>query len=500
MSTQHPDCASLPDFVKGDIFSNDDEVAEAANAFKIGCDEQLWDWEGKEVDTHVVRKLLSADERFFRENALGKDVFITYRIPNPEVEGAERKLVVEALESIPRNFDVAKKFYGNCEPPIIEVALPMTTSHEQMLRVSSYYENVVVNKENMPVYGGIKLKEWIGEFNPKTVGVIPLIEDMQSILNTKGILGGFLANKNAEYTRPWIARSDTALNYGLVPSTLLVKFFLSCVAASEAETGVPHYPILATGAMPFRGGLNPDNVENFLEEYGAFKTYALQSSAKYDFEREKVAKMIDSLKKHSQHKAKEMGEDEKRGLLGIVEAFSGGYRKRVEGLAHVVNVVSGKVPNRRSRHLHIGLFGYSRNFSDSVKLPRAIKFAASLYSIGLPPEIIGISSLNAAESSGNKNGLDRLYVNLKGDLATVSGLVSKSAIKIACEKGLIGQETLDMVNEDIEAVESFGIEIGAKTLEEEQHQLLAKQIVSNIGDGKVTDRITEAAKIRKSLG
>lgn len=499
MSTQHPDCANLPDFVNGDVFSNDEEVFEALNAFRLGCDEQLWDWEGKEVDTHVVRKLLSLDEKFFRENVLGEDVFITYRIPNPEVEGAERKLVVEALESIPRNFDVARKFYGNGSAPIIEVALPMTTSHGQMLRVRSYYEDVVVNKENAPIHGGMKLKEWIGEFNPKTIGVIPLIEDMQSILNTEKILGDFLSAADVEYVRPWIARSDTALNYGLVPSMLLVKLFLSAVASSESKTGVPHHPILATGALPFRGGLNPDNVENFLKEYDAFKTYALQSSAKYDFGHEKVTGMIDAIKKHSQRKAVELGDDEKQMLLGLVERFSGVYRKRIEGLAHAVNIVSGKVPNRRSRHLHIGLFGYSRNFSDTVKLPRAIKFAASLYSIGLPPEIIGISSLNAAESGGN-NELSRFYTNLKEDLRMISGFISRSALKAASEKGLVDQKTLGMISEDIEAVESLGIEVGAKTLAEEEHELLAKRIVSDISGEKTTSRITEAAKIRRSLG
>ncbi|WP_202320331.1 phosphoenolpyruvate carboxylase [Archaeoglobus neptunius] len=43
------------------------------------------------------------------------------------------------------------------------------------------------------------------------------------------------------------------------------------------------------------------------------------------------------------------------------------------------------------RKLHTGLFGYARG--EEVKLPRAITFCASLYSIGFPPELIGLGEL-----------------------------------------------------------------------------------------------------------
>jgi phosphoenolpyruvate carboxylase len=59
----------------------------------------------------------------------------------------------------------------------------------------------------------------------------------------------------------------------------------------------------------------------------------------------------------------------------------------------LINEVAKYVPRRRKRKLHIGLFGYSRNL-DGVKLPRAISFCCSLYSLGIPPEIIGLDSLS----------------------------------------------------------------------------------------------------------
>jgi len=66
MSTQHPDNVAMPFFASGAPLSAEDEVREAYYAFShLGCDEQMWDFEGKEVDEHVVEKLLTQYEGFF---------------------------------------------------------------------------------------------------------------------------------------------------------------------------------------------------------------------------------------------------------------------------------------------------------------------------------------------------------------------------------------------------------------------------------------------------
>ena len=85
MSTQHPDNARMPEWSNNkSIIKNDDEIEEAFISFKnLGIKEVMWDAEGKDVDTHVIRKLFSKDSDFFRNNVLGRDLFLTYRIPNP---------------------------------------------------------------------------------------------------------------------------------------------------------------------------------------------------------------------------------------------------------------------------------------------------------------------------------------------------------------------------------------------------------------------------------
>src|SRR5436305_14611490 len=87
MSTQHPDNVAMPFFAQSAPLTAEDEVREAYYAFShLGCDEQMWDFEGKEVDDFVVEKLLSAHETFFREHRLGTDVRLAPRVPNPALE------------------------------------------------------------------------------------------------------------------------------------------------------------------------------------------------------------------------------------------------------------------------------------------------------------------------------------------------------------------------------------------------------------------------------
>ncbi|MBO0889208.1 phosphoenolpyruvate carboxylase, partial [Candidatus Bathyarchaeota archaeon] len=92
MSTQHPDNVNVPSWSESEVIDGNTEVFEAAHAFKdLGCQEVMWDAEGKDVDTRVVRKLLSKHWDYFANHVLGEDVFLTYRIPNPSIEPVEKK-------------------------------------------------------------------------------------------------------------------------------------------------------------------------------------------------------------------------------------------------------------------------------------------------------------------------------------------------------------------------------------------------------------------------
>ncbi|MCX6733878.1 MAG: phosphoenolpyruvate carboxylase, partial [Candidatus Peregrinibacteria bacterium] len=83
MSTQHPDNANPAYWCDKSFISTTDEIEEAYIAFKdLGFDEYMWDWEGKFVDEAVIDKLYRKYNAYFKKHPLGKDKFLTYRIPN----------------------------------------------------------------------------------------------------------------------------------------------------------------------------------------------------------------------------------------------------------------------------------------------------------------------------------------------------------------------------------------------------------------------------------
>ena len=150
----------------------------------------------------------------------------------------------------------------------------------------------------------------------------------------------------------------------------------------------------------------------------------------------------------------------------------------------MVNSIATYVPQRRKRKLHIGLFGYSRNFAekDAIKLPRAISFCCSLYSIGIPPEVIGIDSLENSDFDYLKQ--DKNFINDMHD-----------ALQYSNPQLLFG--LFPNIKEIIE-------EIGFQ--ENKEHSLITSKIYRAVnsgngqGDKNITKLITEAAKIRKFLG
>jgi phosphoenolpyruvate carboxylase len=162
MSTQHPDNATPAPFADDvGVLRGDGEVAEAVHVFALGCDEQMWDSEGKESDNQVVRKLLTGYHHLFqKEFQLGRDVALTLRVPNPRVERDMRKSMVEALQSIPSAWDMAQSFYGEENiSPIQEVILPLTISAEELSLIEAYYRKMVVGQEDHTLLDGKSVKD-----------------------------------------------------------------------------------------------------------------------------------------------------------------------------------------------------------------------------------------------------------------------------------------------------------------------------------------------------
>lgn len=479
MSTQHPDNASTPFFAESSLLDGNDEIQEAYYVFShLGIEEQMWDCEGKEIDTYVVKKLLSWYPHYFEKQILGRDKFLTLRIPNPSIEKDEAKFMIETLESIPRNYDTARLFYKKEIAPIFEVILPMTTSSSEISFLYEYYRRFVVGKENFTFSGQeMKLKDWIGEINPKSINVIPLFETYTAILGADKILKELIANVPQPYFRVFLARSDPALNYGFAAAVIITHIALRRLQRLEAETGVPIYPIVGMGSAPFRGDLKPPTAKSIAAEYTYCYTFTVQSAFKYDYPVIDVMQAVEHLNKRER---KPMPAVEESFYLELAAKSKQIYQENVACVARVVNEFAPFVPRRRMRKLHIGLFGYSRKV-EKVVLPRAITYVAACYSLGLPPELIDLAFLP------------------EKDLETLFALSpsSKQAYQEAASfYNPLSQKVFGELAAKVDAVASAFIP-------NELHREITSEIISRFVERKtegLSDFVTEAGYVRGFLG
>ncbi len=411
MSTQHPDNVQIPFFSEQPELKGEDEVQEAYYVFShLGCDEQMWDYEGKEVDNFVIKKLLTTYGSYFRQTKIGEQVFITPRIPNPAVEKSEAKILLETLGSIPRSYDAAVLFNPDSPPPIYEVILPMTISADELNRIYHYYRHFVAGRNNQYLPGmDITIGEWLGEFRPAQINVIPLFEAVDHMLFAAEVMETYLRDKPLDYHRVFLARSDPAMNSGLVSTVLANKIALQRLEALSQRLGVAIYPIMGVGSAPFRGNLRPPTVERVVREYPSTQTFTIQSAFKYDYPAMQVTDAVRRLHELPRQPAQVV--DESR-CLEIMEKYTCAYREQVAQLAGLINNIAAYVPRRRKRKLHIGLFGYSRSVN-GVSLPRAISFTSSLYTLGIPPELLGLQALTADDLKF----LRHTYLNFDADLS-----------------------------------------------------------------------------------
>lgn len=515
MSTQHPDNVNVPEWSNSEIINGTVEILEAHFAYEtLGCQEVMWDAEGKDVDTRVVRKLLQQYSEYFREHTIGEDIFLTYRIPNPRIEAIEKKVTVETLQNIPVAHDVASSFYERETTPIFEVILPFTTDGRELIWLFNYYRRTIAADEEQKLDESTTVWDWVGSFKPKTIKVIPLVEDFDSIISIDKTIAPYIEIAKPKNLRVFIARSDPALNYGLICATLLSKIALSKLKYIEKTRNLQIHPIIGAGSKPFRGHLSPDNIDKFLQEYRGLTTVTIQSAFRYDYPAEQVKESIQSLNRRLPNgEPINVEADEENVLLGILQKSRKHYEQIIELLAPLINRASAYVPQRRARKLHIGLFGYSRSVA-GINLPRAIPFSTSLYSLGIPPEFLGAGFLEDLNEQEWKV-LQKHYTNMQYDINTVGCYVSWENISMLVDNNQkiatltsMSWEKLNLglikIQEDFKIVEkALDLKLGPKTLALKRHEnfvnnFLIAYIESE--DNEARKSLVEAAKTRCCLG
>jgi phosphoenolpyruvate carboxylase len=494
MISQHPDHGSKPYWQKNAFIKTGDEIKECFLSFsELGTSEYKWDWEGKYVDESVIEKLISEHGDYFKRNPLGKKKFLTFRLPNPKVETEFR--LGRAFMGILGAAGLSKKI-GLHSPPLFEVILPMTESAEEMIAIQEAFKEIASLKHALYDFGEESLKH---------IEIIPLFEQVSTIINSHLLLEKYwrlhkkIFRFKPVYFRPYFARSDPALNSGLVPTVLAIKIGLSHYKKLEKKHKIKLFPIIGSASLPFRGGLTPDTVEEFCREYRGIKTVLIQSAFRYDYEKSKVVRAIKKIEDIlPRGVASSITEREEKSLKKLIPVFERYYRSTVEELAPLINEVASNLPKRRERVLHIGLFGYSRGIG-KVRLPRAIGFTGALYSLGVPPEMIGTGrGIRFASKNNQIKLLEKYYLNIKDDLRHAGRFLQKDELIKMAEGNKIWKDVL----EDVTQIENYlGEKLGPKTKDEREHFELVKRVHEKINAKKRYQiYLNQMAILRKSLG
>lgn len=497
MATQHPDNALPPfwDKEKNPFIAVYKEIDDAMASFEeLGASEFMWDWEGKYADAAVIDKLFSDYYDYFSKNQLNRDKFLTFRIPNIWEEKGYSLLQAMTVILSGEDFSRDLKFDNR---PLFEIILPMTEDSHQLMRMHQLFERLA----------NFKSKEFtkVEADNQTTVELIPLVESVQSQQAVGNLLNEYIEKykgrygKNPEYIRPFFARSDPALVSGLLATVLANKVALSQTYRFSKKTNIPVFPISGVGSLPFRGGLAPSTVSDYVKEYPGMRTVTVQSSFRYDNPKDEVKKAISKLEKElPKTQPAIIDETIEQELVEIGKKAERIYQKTLTQIAPDLGTTFAAVPKRRERRQHVGLLAYGRKLGEQ-KMPRAITFTAGFYSLGVPPELIGTGRATSELTPGELNTVMGNYKMIKKDLEKAIRYLNEDNLNQLAENNPAWAE----IQKDVALIRDiFDIKIGPSTPEEKKHMELTGKILGlrNGDKTKLTNAISEAAKLRKSLG
>ncbi len=496
MATQHPDNAFAPYWSSKPFISTAIEVEECYRSFSdLGCQEYMWDWEGKFVDEAVVDRLYQKYYDYFKKHPLGEVKFLTFRIPNIQKEGKSR--LSRAFAGI-LSASYSAQELGLHVPPLFEVIHPMTSSADQLIILQKkFYETAQFQQKILEMKN----------LKPEYLRVIPLIEGTGTLLKSRKILEKYshfyerFTGKRPRLLRPFIARSDPALDSGFIAAVLSAKAALSEYFLFEKATGIKVFPIIGAGSLRFRGGLSPQTLEEFMKTYPGIATVTVQSSFRYDHPLEEVQKAITKLNRQLPNADRVIFSPRQMEMLDQLDRiFVKYYRSTVEGLVEFINHLAQYIPSRRERLLHVGHFGYSRDLGrKKLNLPRAITFTAVFYSVGIPPEFIGLGqSLQEARDQKLLAPLERFYPEMKEALLNAGRYLNRENLEILAGKSLQWKK----VRKGVLFIEEYlGKKLGPETPEDFIHRNYTSNVIQHwLKKTSPEEDIQKAAQVRRSLG
>jgi phosphoenolpyruvate carboxylase len=255
---------------------------------------------------------------------------------------------------------------------------------------------------------------------------------------------------------------------------------------------------LGSGSLPFRGGVAPKTVDRLVKEMPGIRTVSIQSSFRYDHPQHEVKRAISQLELVLP-KAKPLAITQPDQILleSIADISSKFYTDAIESLAEDMQPFFKAVPKRRDRRQHIGLLSYGRTMGKQ-SLPRAITFTAAFYSIGIPPEFIGLGRTLKNLKHQKLEALFKNYDSLRNDITLAGNYLNKANLDILAKDSLTWKEVQDDVNLTSTLL---NVNFEALTNNQKAHQQLTSAALTLRDEPQMLGvLISRMAELRKSLG
>jgi len=399
MATQHADSATRHVLIQ-------EEPDEAISCFKkedgFGCDEYLVDYMGKLTPYHQVGHIIRKIEQETKY-VPGRDVFVTPRMVSSFQDEPFRQLMT--ILAIVEGIHYCQQYFK--EQGIIEVVQAVTATTEELKMCKERCQSLLalVGKHlHMPT-------------NDMELRIIPLFGGIAEHISIQQMLPTFVEDVEVkDYARVFIGKSEASLLYGHPASVLSCKMAIAGCHRFETLSGVKIYPILGCGALPFRGHMSPENVDNFLKEYRGARTYTIQSGLRYDHGLQETRALIKKMKEAVSTEPLDFDADQLRDLERMMFIFAKNYLLEYSEIAEKVSIIAEYIPDQRDRLLNVEEVAYYRelrNVENILRLcpdkevkrsilgftyaafekpVRWVRSVAATYTCGLPPEFIGAGS------------------------------------------------------------------------------------------------------------
>jgi len=482
MATQHPDSTL--------VITPQEEVKEAIEDViplergGRGCDEKMVDYEGKATPYSQIRAII--EEAKYHDIVPGEDFLITPRVPNPRLEDKDKHLLA-ITAAVTANMYSQMYFGTNA---VRYIVLPMSASTLELAEVQRRILKVerLVSEEF-----SLRREEWIK--------LIPLFETVESQTHIDEITEGLRIALIKEIGlfekefRIFVGKSDSAIHSGHIASSIGVKMSILKMWRWQKETMFRSYPIVGMGKPPMRGHMAEWARNEWVEAWRGYYTATIQSALRFNTSRKDyVATVLEIFKNAGKEPDLSHLNYEKK-LLNMAWSASSKYLERLDRLSDMIMFMAKLVLGTRAR-----LDTYKRKAKSGKELPRAIRFCASLYSMGLGPTIIGASILeefakgDASQLEILNNFLPMLPKDFAFDMAFTD---------IDTFKKYVDDKTFEMIKKDMNTITEYYGDIKAPKEPDEKYITKLRGLRERISASDITKAkalIVELAEMRGFLG